>query len=268
MSPLEIIDIHVHVYPDAIAQKAADAVGRFYSFPMMCDGTAATARKELDRAGIRRACVHSVATAPKQCESILRFVLSLRDADPERVIPFAALHPDQEDLKGYVDRCLASGIRGFKIHPDIQGFRLDEDRVLRMISFIEGCAPLLIHTGDRRYDNSGPERMCRVMDRFPALTAICAHLGGYSEWDRVLDSRLSGFPGVYVDTSSSLFAMDPEKAVLLIRHFGTERTLFGSDYPMWYPAEELKKFFALRLSDDEKESILHKNAERLLCLKQ
>ena len=135
-----------------------------------------------------------------------------------------------------------------------------------MIGAVAGRLPLLIHTGDYRYDNSGPERMNRVLDLFPNLVAVCAHLGGYSEWERAAASPLPGRKNVYVDTSSSLYALSPARAAEIIRSYGVEHVLVGTDYPMWEPSEELDRFFRLPLTEEEQELILHKNAERLLWL--
>ena len=35
----QIIDIHAHVYPEKIAIKAAQSIGRFYEIDMALDGT-------------------------------------------------------------------------------------------------------------------------------------------------------------------------------------------------------------------------------------
>ena len=50
----------------------------------------------------------------------------------------------------------------------------------------------------------------------------------------------------------------------MIRHYSRERVLFGTDYPMWTPGEELDRFRKLQLSDDEAERILYRNAADLL----
>ena len=36
---MKIIDVHAHVYPDTIAQHAADSIGVFYDIPMHLNGT-------------------------------------------------------------------------------------------------------------------------------------------------------------------------------------------------------------------------------------
>ena len=75
---------------------------------------------------------------------------------------------------------------------------------------------------------------------------------------------LAGRPGVWGDTSSSLYAVEPEEAASIIRHYGVDRVFFGTDYPMWKPEEEVARFMALPLTDEERERILHLNFEAFL----
>ena len=116
-----------------------------------------------------------------------------------------------------------------------------------------------------RFEYSRPWQMRKVLEAFPKLVCICAHLGGWSEWAEA-SKILSAYENAYVDTSSSLYALDREEAAAIIRHYSRERVLFGTDFPMWNPAEEMKRFLSLNLTDDEKEKILRKNAEDLLRL--
>ena len=155
------------------------------------------------------------------------------------------------------------GFKGFKIHPDMQKFALDNKRSMDMFAAIEGKMPIVIHTGDKRYNYSHPEQMKRVLDAFPNLTCVCAHLGGWSEWDDAYKS-LAKYDNVYVDTSSSLYAMEPEHAAKIIRQYATERVMFGTDYPMWNAKEELERIAAVPLTDRERELIMGKNALALL----
>lgn len=123
--------------------------------------------------------------------------------------------------------------------------------------------PVIIHTGDYRYDYSHPEQMKRVLDAFPRLTCVCAHLGGWSEWDDAY-RFLARYDNVYVDTSSSLYALTPERAAGIIRHYATERVMFGTDYPMWSAKEELARIAAVPLTDRERERIMGQNALELI----
>ena len=237
ISCIDRFDMHVHIFPDRIAEKAARNVGKFYDIPMRCDGKLSTALREFDRAGIGRFCAHSVATSPAQVKAINDFIWDSHMKYPDRIVPFAAMHPDVEDVNAAVDEIVQAGFRGVKIHPDIQGFALDDENVLRMIGAVAGRLPLLIHTGDHRYDNSGPARLGHVLDLYPNLVAVCAHLGGWGEWERAMASGLSGRKNVYVDTCSSLYAVPPARAVEIIRYYGAENVLFGTDYPFWVTKE-------------------------------
>ena len=107
--------------------------------------------------------------------------------------------------------------------------------------------------------------MKKVLEAFPKLICVCAHLGGWSEWAEAAET-LSVYENAYVDTSSSLYALDRGEATRIIRCYSRDRVLFGTDFPMWNPSEELERFLALGLSGDEQEKILRKNAEDLLRL--
>ena len=45
--------------------------------------------------------------------------------------------------------------------------------------------------------------------------------------------------------------------------YGTDRVLFGSDYPMWSAKNVLKKLFAMDLGEDANRRILSENAKEL-----
>lgn len=50
-----------------------------------------------------------------------------------------------------------------------------------------------------------------------------------------------------------------------VRRYGSERIMFGSDFPFGNPGSEARKIQLLRISDDEKEAILLTNVTRLLA---
>ena len=101
-----------------------------------------------------------------------------------------------------------------------------------------------------------------MLDRYPRLTVIGAHFGGWSVWEDAV-RLLVGYEHFYVDCSSSLYAMTPAAARTLIDAFGVGRVLFGTDYPMWDIKTELERFMALDLTDAERERILAENAASL-----
>lgn len=258
---MRCIDTHAHIYPDAIAMKAARSIGTFYEMPVEMDGSVAMLLQQGTAAGIDKFLVQSVAVTWERAQAINDFIARSAAEHPDRFIGFGAMHPDHPALEKELDRILALGMKGVKLHPDIQQFCMDEPRAIRMLEAMEERRlALLVHTGDKRYPYSQPERMARALDRVPSLRTICAHLGGWSIWEDGW-KILAGRSNVWVDTSSSLFAVSPEEAVKVIHRYGADRVFFGTDYPMWDPVEEMQRFQALPLTEAEREKIAHANFE-------
>lgn len=258
-----IIDSHAHIYPDKLAMKAARSIGDFYGIDMELDGTVDMLLKVGDNAGVDKFLVHSVATTAHQVRSINAFIAKSVSEHPDRFIGFATLHPDCGDkIPEIVDEALSLGLSGVKLHPDFQKFDIDSPEAMKMYEVLEGRMPVLFHTGDYRTQYSKPTKIINILKNYPKLDVIAAHFGAWSEWG--YGAKELSEAGVYVDTSSSFYAMSPERAVELIHIFGADRVLFGSDYPMWNVKDELNTFMSLPLTEDERENILHRNLENLL----
>ena len=263
----KIFDAHAHVYPNKIAEKAVHAIGDFYNVPIQKNGTVEGLIEAWTRNGERvanKCLIHATATTPHQVQSINNFISS-NVKDNDNFVGFGTLHTEmgEEELDLEVERMIAIGLKGVKMHPDFQKFKADSEEAEKMYRATEGRLPILFHAGDYRYDYSSPFRIANVAKKYPKQIVIAAHFGGYSEWDKVADAY-KGLDNVYFDTCSSLPFLTKEKAKELIDTFGAEKFLFGTDYPMWAPLEELERFMALPLSEREREMILGKNAEDLL----
>lgn len=264
----KIIDAHCHIYPDKIAEKASEATGKFYGIPMNMDGKVSTLAAEGEKAGITHFLVQSVATSAKQVSSINRFIAENVNNSGGKMTGFGTMHPESEDMRADFDELLSLGLKGIKLHPDIQGFKMDDYRMLKIYELCEESGiPVLMHCGDSRYDFSNPNRIKAILDTYTELTFIGAHFGGYSVWEDAVKT-LAGYEKFMVDTSSSLFAIDVQTACRFIDAYGEDRVMFGTDYPMWNIAEELERFMRLPLSEKQREKILYTNAAKLLGLKE
>lgn len=264
-----VIDAHCHVYPDKIAHKAAGAISTFYDRSEVKphgDGTVSMLISDGIDAGIDKFIVQSVATTPHQVASINRFISDSVKNSGGRLAGLGTLHPDSENQEKDVQNIIDLGLRGVKLHPDIQGFKIDDYRCLKIYELCEQAGlPILMHTGDSRYDNSNPNRLLPVLEIYTNLTVIGAHLGGWSMWEEA-SKKLAHTPNLYVDCSSSMAWLSNEKTVEIIRRYGADRVLFGTDYPMWSPHDEIKNFMSLDLTDDERRLILSENAIKVFNL--
>ncbi len=259
-----VIDAHCHIYPDKIAQKAADATDRFYDVHGFGDGTVGMLLREGEKAGIDKFVVQSVATTPKQVSSINRFIHESVKSSNGVLTGLGTLHPESDDIERDIEEIISLDLHGVKLHPDIQGFKIDDSRCLKIY---ENCEkkklPMLIHTGDSRYDNSNPNRLIPVLEKYPELIIIGAHFGGWSIWEEA-SKKLHGIKNLYVDCSSTFaWVKDDNLIKEIIERYGYDRVLFGTDYPMWSPSVEIKRFLSFGYSDEIKKMILADNAVKV-----
>ena len=259
----QIIDFHVHIFPEKIARKATQSISDFYGVPMCHLGTWDILTGEDVGARFSAYAVHAVATDPGQVKGVNDFLLAQLALHPGVLYGFGSLHPDMADWQSEYTRLMAGGCSGLKFHPDFQRFSIDDRRMYGVYERAEGHIPIMFHTGDSRYDYSSPERLDRVLRDFPRLLVIAAHFGGYSQWESA-KRLLTRHENCFVDCSSSFAFLGAEKSLETIRAFSAQRILFGSDFPMWNPQKELAFLRSLPLREKELSLITFENAKRIL----
>ena len=267
MKTFPIFDIHTHTYPERIAEKACKNLGAFYEFVVEGKGTYADLEESSLPYNVKGFLLFSVATnahqVPKVNDGIASLVTLSRSHGFETV-GFAGMHQDFPDFAAELDRVEKMGLRGIKIHPDIQEVDIDDPRMLRLYELAEGRMPIYFHIGDWRpqYRFSEARKLCRVLKQFPRLEVVAAHLGGHRAFEEA--EMLAGIPNVWFDTSSALWAIEPDHALRLIRKLGTDRVMFGTDYPVMHYRDEIRRLLELGLEESELEDIFYNNAKRFL----
>ena len=280
-----ITDFHVHTFPDHVASRALAKLQANSHTALFASGTAADLQASMRRAGIDRSVILPVATAAGQSAHINDRAFRTHESAAETGLDsFAAVHPDDENWKEELDRAAAAGIRGIKIHPPYQGADIDDPRFLRILNRA-GELDLTVVThagldvGLPGAEQALPSKIRRAVLAVGPVRLVCAHMGGWKCWKEACD--LLADTGVWLDTAFSLGDMIPsgdghpwtaeslhwlsgEEAVNMIRCFGADRVLFGTDSPWSDQKEALAFFNGLPLSDHEKRAVLGENAERLL----
>lgn len=279
------IDIHTHTFPEKIAAKALRSLQGNSHTALFSDGTPAGLRKNEQKAGIDLAVVQPVATYPEQVVSInSRVIETFRAEPPEGLLSFAAMHPSFAGWEKELERISASGLPGIKLHPAYE--EVDMDHPL-MIRILKKCRELglivLTHSGWDvglpGHAEALPGKMRRALDAAGPVKLIAAHMAGWKCWEEAAD--LLSDTGIYLDTAFSLgrmtpapdrHAWDPDDLQLLtdaafcdlVRRFGSDHVLFGTDSPWADPSAEMDKIGSLPLSRGEIDAICGLNAQRLL----
>lgn len=261
-----IIDFHVHIFPDEIANKAISTLSQKSNLTPQTDGSVKDTLDKMNLWGIDKAVCLNIATKPTQQRKINSF---MKEVSSQRLIPFGTLHPYSESPIDEISFIKNHGIKGIKLHPDYQGFFANDKKVFEIYSTIsELQLPLIFHAG---YDiglgcpvHCTPLMIKDVAEAFPNLVIIAAHFGGYGMW---YDARtlLSDLKNVYFDTSFPL-GLDKKIAEKAISKKGAEKILFASDCPWASPKDVFEYIDSLNITSKDKDLIFSQNAERLLML--
>ncbi|MBQ9349257.1 MAG: amidohydrolase family protein [Oscillibacter sp.] len=282
-----LIDIHTHTFPDRIAVCTIDKLQAASHTKPFTDGTAGALGASMLCAGVDWSVVLPVATNAGQVPRINDAAAQANEHAAETgILSFGCMHPNYPDWRGELDRLASLGFRGVKLHPPYQGVDFDDVRYVRILDRCgEQGLMVLIHAGLDvglpGVDRASPAMVARAVRAAGPVTLILAHMGGWRQWEAVLD--LLPRTGAYLDTSFSLGRMVPngdgyyktpsdldllseERFLGLVRAFGADRVLFGTDCPWGGQGEEVEKIKKLPLTAAEREAVLGGNAEKLLHL--
>ena len=107
---------------------------------------------------------------------------------------------------------------------------------------------------------NGFEPIYAVLKEFPELTVILSNIGWWPS-ARLIYPLLARYPNVYFETGD--FSM-PQGFEEVCRKFGSERMLFGTNFPTNSMAGSMYALQQADISQADKEKIAHLNLERLI----
>ena len=156
---MKIADIHAHIFPEKLAEKASHSIGSFYGVSIGREADMPRLCAEDKLAGITRCVVSNSATNASQVQNANTFLAeAVRGHDG--YLAFGTIYPGMDGFEEELDRMLELGLRGIKIHPDFQKLAIDDERGIETYKAIaRRDLPVLFHMGDDRYDFSSPERL-------------------------------------------------------------------------------------------------------------
>ena len=201
-------------------------------------------------------------------------------ANPDALIPFASIDPARgaEGVRQARRLIADHGVRGFKFHPNLQGFFPSDRGAYPLYEAIEEAGlPALFHTGHSgigagvrggggiRLKYSNPMDVDDVAVDFPDLKIVLAH-PSFPWQDEAISVALHK-PNVSIDLSGWSPKYFPENLVRYANSLLSEKVLFGSDYPAITPDRWLADFAELPIKDEVRPLILKENAIRLLGLR-
>lgn len=259
-----LIDFHTHCFPDKIAEKAiaklSDASGGLEPYT---DGTVRGLRESMKRGGVDVSVLLNIATNPAQQRNVNDFAAAING---NGIVSFGSVFPTAPDALDELERIRSLGLKGVKLHPDYQGFSVDDPALKPLYRKISSLGLITVfHAG---YDygfpppyGATPEKMATALGWFDS-PVVAAHWGGLSCGEGVI-KHLCG-RDIYFDTSFGYGQMPKYYAEKILEKHGVDRMLFGTDTPWHTPQMESRLLDHLGLSEDERNKINYQNAQRLL----
>jgi len=188
----------------------------------------------------------------------------------KNLIPFSSVHPKDPEKIERIRRYMKLGCRGLKLHPVVQGVHPSDPSILDLMEEYQKYGfPVLFHSGKRAYyltqsperrDLASLENYEGVISNFRKINFILAHMGGELERDVAL-AMGEKYKNIYVDTQ-----MQPVDAVReAINRLGSDRVLYGSDYPFGLQEAHISVVNKCAGKDTElKAKLFYRNAESLI----
>lgn len=196
---------------------------------------------------------------------------------------FAGRHPDclhtatlfpEPDVGDYVRQALDAGAKVFKSHIQVGEYDPGDRLLDPAWGALSGAGvPTVIHCGGGPVPGAftGPEPVNALLERFPRLPLIIAHMGmpEYSDFMTLAEK----YENIYLDTTMAFTPFTEERHPFPTDELGRlsdlgEKVLFGTDFPnIPYPyITQLDSLRALDRGDEWLRAVLHDNAARLFAL--
>lgn len=173
------------------------------------------------------------------------------------IFPFFRFDPKNTTFEE-LEKCLPL-FKGVKLHPRLEDFDPLDERFAKMFEIIEKHKiPILIHTRKENNDNSDPDRLLTLVEKYKGINFIFGHFANAVE--SVIE-KMKELPNLFLETS---IVSSPKIIEMAVKKCGSEKILFGSDFPYSDQELELQKVLRSEISYRDKENLLYKNALRLL----
>jgi hypothetical protein len=172
-----------------------------------------------------------------------------------------------------IEYCARIGLKGIgEIRPKIS-LLTDIAKIKPVIECLqENHLILLTHASEpvgHQYSGKGditPEALFPFIAAFPDLKLVCAHWGGGLPFYNLMPEVKTALTNVYFDSAASPYLYSPAIYSQIDSLIGTDRCLFGSDYPLLKPQRLLRDLESQNLPEAVKYKFLAGNALRLLGL--
>ncbi|MFC1623033.1 amidohydrolase family protein [Patescibacteria group bacterium] len=213
-----------------------------------------------------------------------------------------AMNNAHEGIREIIELIPHSQVLGIKLYPGYQNFCITSPKLFPLFETAQKeTIPVAIHTGelhhccpkklrvekiktkckgkckiDELQHLSHPDNFQEIVRIFPGIKFILSHLS--NPYFQELRDLMTEYSNVYTDISGQFVSgtnEDTPKYRILIQNeiqkflkvpSGINRIMFGTDFPIQSHKDSIEIIESLKLSQEEKERIYFKNAQKILKL--
>lgn len=227
---------------------------------------------DMDNNGISKAVIQQINPPNQNSADMMENIVTQN----ERLYTFGSIHPFDNDIDGKIKHYMDLHINGWKLNPHVCGFSIDCKESLALIEKLSKTGfPILCCSGlglpQNVLSTNIPSRQTKkdvlnqkldkfelILNTFPDTKFILAHSGCY-EFENMVH-LLQNHQNVYTDIS-----IQPATHIkTLIDTVGTEKILFGTDYPFVTQAFSILSVLRATKNEKERTCIFSENAKRIL----
>ncbi len=276
-----IIDFHTHIFPPWLRERRDEYIKRdpcfslLYSQPKARIATAEELIASMDEAGIDLSVVLNAGWVSHElCVKTNDYILDSVSRYPKRLVGFCAIQPRAGDAAiAELERCAKAGARGIgELRSDVQGFNLADETTMKPLvdAALKHELIFLTHSSEpvgHEYSGKGsitPDILYSFITAFPNLKLVCAHWGGGLPFYALMPEVAEALANVFFDTAATVFLYKPEIFEQVSRIIGSDKVLFGTDYPLMHQNRVIAQIQSSQLPEEDKARILGANAQKLL----
>lgn len=197
-------------------------------------------------------------------------------AEYNEFISFGSIHPQDANSNEQIKRNLRYGVRGWKIAPHVINENIDSVKTIELMKSLHetdlpivSCSGLALPYSDvsklpkklrHAIESQDIKKFETLLSVIPDLKLTFAH-GGLYQSDELIELMKK-----YPQTTADISTQPPENIKKFIENVGSERILYGTDYPAFNHAFPIVSVLRATRTEEERHNIFSLNAKRLLSI--
>ena len=277
-----MIDAHTHVFPDEIVKNPEEYFSLDSEFQLLYENSNAVIGngeqliRSMENSEINRSIACGFGWASNDlCVMGNNAIIRLSNEQPDKIIGFGTVSFIQSFESGLdeINRLSKAGIRGIgEIRAERQGFFDITENEFRVLAetLIENRMILLLHVSEpvgHKYpgkEGAKLELIESLLVKLKEVNVVLAHGGGGLPFYSYMPEVRGYLDNVWFDTAALPYLYKPAVLEAIISAVGSDRILFGSDFPLMSQEKVISYIQEADIKPDDKKRIFFDNLNHLL----